>query len=948
VNSVLQSNLQRKSTEAFALVITLIMVVLAAILTIAFLSSATLDRTTSKSVNDRYQAELAIQNGLEAAKKALVASPDAASSVSKDDTFLVLRADGNQTNANGTKDAYYFIAKAQPGTSGLVDCYPLFAGGTSSQLTINLAATPAVQTPQAPTTAFSNPARDATGRPYPQLLSFHQSAYTQWQELHDPTDPATAAPYTSPYQRYTFWVEDLAGYLDASIVGNKDDPGNVHKRAAGTNAKEIALFTIFDSTLQSDSGSTLAKNLIDNREVLFTVPTLKQVAPPPGPTDLTQINLAVRVGIDAGGERNLIPFGLGFHDEGNPKTNLNTVLTNSSTSDEKVTTLFSVINSNLPQFATLRKGGFAPSEDYVKTLAAGMIAYATGEPVVGSNYRGLGLHPVVVEFFERFTWETNAGEATNFYLRNGTWWADVRAKGYVQLWNMTNKDIRAGTLTFTDINRYYAYVGGTSDHNKFEDAFGKGTITFDASNTLQANEFKVFKVYEHLYNFDTGLTIRPTGTAATVKLGSFDGATTDPTECGYLCEWNGKRTERAGAGTLDGARNDGTDGFPGLNYSGLQRNYVSLATPHSAPDPKWRGTLPGLRYDDVAEMTFNLGDPRSAYYISKVQGNVAYDKQSAWWGRIYQDGLVNISHWKAAETTVANWPDGGHSTGKGSLPSTTSTDPMALTHAALEIGKAPAVIDGSGTYTSITELSRIYDPIQWKPAGFPPTSPEDCQQKWRDAWKSNMTADANYGCASTLHIGSPEFKDFDAMKTRASRLLDLLSVSDRTQTRGILNLNTASRESLRALAVGIKMQQDAAIVPASVFGPVQDTATQGDMFADAVIANRPFLSTSQLSDIQTSLTDSTSKLFGNSSQWTSGGPTEWNNAAREEYFSRIFNLATVRSRNFRIFVTGQSLDKNGKVLSTVSRVFQLHLHATRDAAGRISAQSTEITYEKDI
>src|SRR5437588_3941948 len=84
---------QQDLRAGFALVITLIMVVLAAILAIAFLSSATLDRTTSKSVNDRYQAELAVQNGLEAAKKALVASPSATPSITGDDSFLVVRVD---------------------------------------------------------------------------------------------------------------------------------------------------------------------------------------------------------------------------------------------------------------------------------------------------------------------------------------------------------------------------------------------------------------------------------------------------------------------------------------------------------------------------------------------------------------------------------------------------------------------------------------------------------------------------------------------------------------------------------------------------------------------------------------------------------------------------------------------------------------------------------------
>jgi type II secretory pathway pseudopilin PulG len=953
-----------RSTRGFALVVTLIMLVLAAVIVIALLSSASLDRVTAKSNDDRYQAELAAQNALAAAKKALVASPNGSTGITADDNFLVLRTDGAQLNSNGTKDAYYFLAKARGGASDKVDCYPLFSGGSESELTINHTNNPSVEAPSAPLTAFAaSPAKDAAGNPYPVLLSYQQRPFTQWQEMRDPSDTAVSPAHNLPYQRYTFWIEDLAGYLDASVVGNVKGGASTHQRGDGTNPEEIALFTVFNSGLANDSGTTPAKTLIDNRALLFTVPTLQQAASPApaptpaGQTDVTQPNLVVRLGIDNGGERNLIPLGFGYKDEGNPKTNLNSLISDATkTDDQKVTAIATVINDNLPQFAALRKGGLAATEDYVKTLAANMIGYATGEPVVGSGYRGIGLYPFVVEFYERFIWQKNAAETTNFYFNasTGTWWADVKATGFVQLWNMSNKEINSGALTFTDINRYYAYVGGTSEAHKFDDAIGSKTIPFSAANPLLPNEFKVFQVYDHVYHFDSGLAVRPTGAAATVYLGSENGPKIDPETCGYITKWNGKVVERAGQGVLDGARDDGTDKYVSLNYSGLQRNYVAPETPNSASDPKWRGTLPGLRYDDFAETLFNVGDPRSAYYITEVQANVAYDKQSAWWGRIYQSGLVAGGNWKAAETTVASWPDGGHSTVKGLLPGTTTKEPMGLAPApATESGKAPARINGTGQFGSITELGRIYDPIQWKPAGFPPLDRADFEAKWKTAWKSDMVADADYGCASTLRIGSPEFKNFDTEDARAARLLDLFSVTGRSTTRGLVNLNTANRESLRALAAGIKIGSnniDTAITPATVHGPRNTPATpvEADKFADTVIKNRPFLALSKLSGIATDLADRNTLFFGNESQWSQDGPTEWNDSAHEDYFARIFNLSTVRSRNFRVFVTGQALDKNGNVLSTVNRVYQVYLQPVRDSSGKITAQQTQVMYEKDL
>lgn len=60
------------SRDAFALVITLIMVVLAAIIVIALLSSASSERLTANSYSNRFRAEIAAQSGLAAALNALV------------------------------------------------------------------------------------------------------------------------------------------------------------------------------------------------------------------------------------------------------------------------------------------------------------------------------------------------------------------------------------------------------------------------------------------------------------------------------------------------------------------------------------------------------------------------------------------------------------------------------------------------------------------------------------------------------------------------------------------------------------------------------------------------------------------------------------------------------------------------------------------------------------
>ena len=964
----------RASPErGFALVITLVMVALAAVVAVSLLTNATMDRTTARSYNDRYQAELAVQNGLEAAKNKLVATPDAATAVTGDDTFLVLRADGTRTNSSGVKDSYYFLAKAGSGPKPEVACYPLFSGGAASVLTIDSVNSPPISPPAAPAT-LPNPAEEKFGstiRRYPTVLSFQEPPSTQWQEIPNPSDPAIAAPYALPYQRYTFWIEDLAGYVDAGAAGNIKAAGS-HERKSGTTPGELSLFTIFDPAQPEDSGTTPAKALVENRGLLFTVPSLKRIAPPPsGAPDLTERNLAVRLGVDTGGERNLIPFGFSFKDEGTARLNINSLIADAAKSvDQKVTAIAKLIDDNLPSFASTRKGGLAGTENYSKTLAANMLDYADGDvdASVGAGYRGIDAYPFVEQFYERFIWQKNASETTNYYQKNGTWWADVKATGFVQLWNPTNKEITSGVLVFTDINRYTAWVG--SNPTPFE--HDSGTVNFSAANSLKPNEHKAFKIYDRVYNFDSGLSVRPTGS---IKLAKDSSPSSDPVDAGYMVQWNGVTVDRAGAGAFDG---DGK--YPTLKYSGVDRTSITPTTPNSAPNPSWRGTLPALRYESTSEATYNLGDPRAAYYIDKQQAASKYaksatdasdtDGNSAWWGRMYQKGLIEDSKkWFAAQTLAAIWPDGGHSTDKGQLPKDTTVDPMTLASgaASLETTKAPTSISNSGSYTSLSELGHVYDPMQWRPAGFPasgaatptkPSSSADVAAVWRDAWRNDLVSDPNYGSSSTLRIGSPEWKTFDTDKSRAARLLDLLTTSDRTETTGLININTASRDALRSLGAGIRLQADAAMTPASVFGPVTDPAArvEADKYADAVIANRPFLSTSQLSGLYTDTADPTgSKFFGNSSQWESGGPTEWNDSAREEYFARMLNLTAVRSRNFRVFVTGQAVDPrikdaagNPRVISTVSRVFQVFLRPDRDKAGKITAQRVDVTYEKEL
>src|SRR5439155_11808098 len=144
-------------SSGFALVVSLIMVALMAVIAIGVLTSVSLERGTAASYNSRYQADLAVQNGLQAAAKTLAASPNGTNPVTGKDTFLVARADG-PADANGNKAAYYYLAQPSPSPSNAITYYPLFSASSDPSVpgvqtaTINLAApaAPAVPTPSPP------------------------------------------------------------------------------------------------------------------------------------------------------------------------------------------------------------------------------------------------------------------------------------------------------------------------------------------------------------------------------------------------------------------------------------------------------------------------------------------------------------------------------------------------------------------------------------------------------------------------------------------------------------------------------------------------------------------------------------------------------------------------------------------------------------------------------
>jgi hypothetical protein len=230
------------------------------------------------------------------------------------------------------------------------------------------------------------------------------------------------------------------------------------------------------------------------------------------------------------------------------------------------------------------------------------------------------------------------------------------------------------------------------------------------------------------------------------------------------------------------------------------------------------------------------------------------------------------------------------------------------------------------------------------------------EKAWLEIGKSDgsMDPDSNHVVPSTLRIGRTEYYPFQEPGKQASQLLDLFTTNKTTSTEGRININTASREVLRALGAGILISSDPDIMPMEIRkkegdstsgleGPYNDK--QADKLADAIIQSRPFLTTSQLSNIKLE----GEPFFGNADMWNDNKPERWNDQAAEEYFRKLFPLTSVRDRNFRIFVTGLSLHpRTGNIISKSQIIYQVFIEPVRNADGKIISQNVSIISKNEI
>jgi hypothetical protein len=787
----------------------------------------------------------------------------------------------------------------------------------------------------------TNPALTNTNCTLIPLLGGRTSPPVGWTYIYQDKKIANSTNTTNvPVARFSYYMEDLSGLIDAERMGGTN-------RTSGTNSLEISLtnlITNWSSNSIINAGNYNQFINPTNRAKYFSPALMLYANTNISTNDLRYFAHGL---LSWSNFPNTIPVGVpinssvGYSQGGQLKTNL------SSSANLNVSTISATITANLPGFTN--RAGAMSNSTYINNIAANIVDYidADSSPTIDTgntppNWRGVEPIAWPNEVYTRFNLTDRQTNPPNYLFKLGV-------KQYIEVWNLSSTSVVVNGSDFSISNNLDIPLKCTNWNGNLKSADSTTPpITENCTNasfTLPPNSYGVISTGTRTFNI-----LIPTNlTSGTNPAMTINPSTTNNK---YTISYQSKIVDATPAGRwLGNSTNMKVGDFHFITTS------VNFGTSGNGS-------------------TYNLsaGDPRGGLFVKQPAMDFPYN-QTTPGGR---NSHSSSSGGARIVDPKVNWVDGGHSLGNNGADIATSPANANANNSIPEglqkqgnINHWIQKINNSGALTNVMELGNIFDPIQWGDTNNPFYSLDTA------AWMglSNSATPFNGGCGrTTLRIGRPEHQRFaftnlggtypvPNMGSSSAALLDIFSISDSYDNGGRINLNTAPAPVLRALAGGITLSNDPAMTPSSTLAipkPMIEAFAQGVMRYRAMY---PFLSPSQLAFIatdygttngtshwtntwpknavfgNTNTTISLTNAPGNPSSWTtaSNGVSEWNDQASEEWFSKIYNLSTVQSWNFRTYVVAQLVNTNGLPTGPAMRKYSLMYIRYNSAYPTISA-----------
>ncbi|MGB6221314.1 type IV pilus modification PilV family protein [Haloferula sp.] len=733
---------------------------------------------------------------------------------------------------------------------------------------------------------------------------------------------------------------------------------------------EMALH-VLDPDLEGDEDSSdLDDKLIEGRPVMLSPNSTLAAAGFEAPLERNETGGLVDLKADAVErhtinelypytEQALIPFSPGIDEAvaGRPKLNLNELLVKPRS--QAIDEFKQQIEDALPEFEE-RRGAFP--DDYLGTLAAGAFDYADADndATIEAGIRGLDGYPLLSEIFLQIHFRGLELTDDRKYLL----WT---MKLYAEVWNMTDKEVSGEVQVSYENGLSTTGIGALPQGQRFDDPIimnnperaTHSLVEIDGrfwspplQMSLQPDQYETREFASVEYRLDVG----PRSGPGSVFITSF--SLIEPMGAsGISLRWNSEDVDRVDKIIRYSVGSSEAD----FNFNAERAKYVTKAAISGHSFGPYGDFVNNMGDPRIANY---IRSPRWPLGLNAYPENASPNRRNIRRGTIY-DRDTKSKRSTYGRVLPSEWPDGGHDSDVGtwSVSGNDSTSPVS---SAL-IGKPPTPevenavqrLSNEGRFFSAAELGRVFDPVMWWPtysdldgdsgsgrddtetlAPIPPKRGGN-MPSGRDRWPrvalESYPSDM-HGGGNTLAIGSIEHPRFDNPEQHAARLLDLFHVgipqSDDQEERegpvinvdGKVNLNTASEDVLRVLAAG-NLKQDPKLSRVlrddhrgapqmrrwtkeiDLGTPTRERAA--DLVAEAIVESRPFTSAYDLARIREYLGDpddeSAPKVFGNREMYSLGDEIEWNDAAAEELFARMYEGTTVRSRNFRVWVVGQAV-----------------------------------------
>lgn len=733
----------------------------------------------------------------------------------------------------------------------------------------------------------------------------HTSPPVGWMTIKQPvrTTPGKTNTLPTPVMRIAFFTEDLSGLIDAERMCGATS------RDTGTNPTEISMTNIgpfpgivFDTTTNKRATYLSPFLLATNGGIATT--NLRYFAT--GLRSWTNAIPRIPRSIAIGTSKN---YGGAISGDGTK-----TLIDSNST----VSTISAAISSNIPDFSA--RGGAMSSGAYISNIAANIVDYVDSDstPNVDTDvnnatptWRGVEAIAWPNEVFTRIHLSNRVTKTPNYEF-------EVIVKHYIEVWNLSSTSVAVNGPNYSISNNLDINLKCSNWYGNLKSVdSAKGPINEFCTNvfTLPPNSYGVISAPSRNLKFNVPIALAPgAGVGLTIH-------TTANTSNKYTISYSNKVIDATPAGRVTPKSTNLL-----VSSSTVFANAVNFGTS-----------------DDLGS-TFNLaaGDPRGGLFIQKPAMDFEL-KETTPGGR--NSHIPTSSGGARIVDPKINWPDGGHSANSDTVSAPTSTTPLQGPQKQGNPNHWVQKINNSGSMTNIMELGNIFDPIQW---GDPnnPFHPRDTAA-WMEL--SNSATPFSGGCGrTTLRIGRPEHQRFaftnlgaasdlpvPNMGQSAAALLDIFCTTNAADDGGKININTAPRHVLAALAGGITLTNDLAKVGSEIPTNMVTAFTNGVVkFREAY----PFYSPSQLAFISSNYATTNgwtndwnrSAVFSTNTGCGLTGITELNDQGMEEWFSKIYGLSSVQSRNFRVYVYAQMVNSNNVPYGRIMRKYY-HVFAEQSA-----------------